>query len=121
MADVRDVFYVVNKSNPGIVDDPLFVSVLAGMFGWETEGLETGIRVIRNANGSISFVDKAGATIEKPSTEAEAGPSHFAGSLSDAAGADAPEVASFTAPPEEVPKVDAAPSSADAEASSNAQ
>ncbi|KAF9260291.1 hypothetical protein L218DRAFT_1002921 [Marasmius fiardii PR-910] len=58
--DACDVFYIMNESNPGLVDDPLFISVLAGIFGWETKGLETGFHVVCNKDGFLCFLDGSG-------------------------------------------------------------
>ncbi|KAF9256420.1 hypothetical protein L218DRAFT_1026295 [Marasmius fiardii PR-910] len=119
--DVRDVFHIINESNPGLVDDPLFVSVLAGMFGWET-----GFRVVRNKDGSLSFVDGSGNVIftdndpsfpsgappiDKSSANPIAGPSNSKD--------DSEEVSE--APSEETSKADSAPSKAHAKSLAHPQ
>ncbi|KAF9257766.1 hypothetical protein L218DRAFT_990918, partial [Marasmius fiardii PR-910] len=122
--DARDVFHIINESNPRLVDDPLFVSVLAGMFGWETEGLETGFRVVRNKDGSLSFVDESGNVVftdndpsfpsgapprDKSSTNPVAGPSNSkddSEEVSEAATDLASEYRLPGAPSEEASKAD---------------
>ncbi|KAF9254017.1 hypothetical protein L218DRAFT_1058295 [Marasmius fiardii PR-910] len=121
--DAWDVFHIINKSNPRLVDNPLFVSVLAGMFGWET-----GFHVVRNKDGSLSFVDESsnvvftdndpsfpsGAPpINKSSANPVAGPSNSKDDSEEVSEAATDVVSEFPlpeAPSKENSKADSAPS-----------